>query len=175
MEATRPAECPLGEHHMGLLDAIVSRHFRDDQAGRIVALPVDRRIRGYLVKSESEELKIRAFLKMFYCAEWSLQLVSLLVTIGWITQLTYASGNSIAYHVKSGTTFVGTYALIVVLPYFLLWKTYKKALLSFVSAQDEVAASDKQPRRTQAILAVGIIVAVAIAILVGVFLLIRAK
>ena len=53
--------------------------------------------------------------------------------------------------------------------YFLLWKTYKKALLSFVSAQDEVAASDKQPRRPQAILAVGIIVAVAIAILVGVF------
>jgi hypothetical protein len=67
---------------MGLLDAIVSNHFRDDQAGRVVALPVDRRLRGYLVKSESEELKIRAFLKMFYCAEWSLQLVSLLVTIG---------------------------------------------------------------------------------------------
>ena len=67
---------------MGLLDAIVSRHFRDDQAGREVALPVDRRIRGHLVKSEPEELKIRAFLKMFYCAEWSLQFVSLLVTIG---------------------------------------------------------------------------------------------
>jgi len=33
----------------------------------------------------------------------------------------------------------------VALPYFLLWKTYSKALLSFVSAQDEVAASDKQP------------------------------
>lgn len=88
---------------MGLLDAIVSNHFRDDQAGRVVVLPVDRRIRGYLVKSESEELKIRA------------------------------------------------------------------------SNQDEVAASDKQPRRPQAIPAVGIIVAVAIAILVGVFLLIRAK
>jgi hypothetical protein len=174
MKAIGPfAECTQGEHHMGLLDALVSRHFRDDQAGRVVVLPVDRRIRGYLVKSESDELKIRAFLKMFYCAEWSLQLVSLLVTIGWITELTYPSGNSIAYHVKSGATFVGAYSLIVALPYFLLWKTYKKALLSFVSAQDEVAASGKQPRQPQALLAVGIIVAIAIS--VGVFLVIRAK
>jgi hypothetical protein len=48
---------------MGLLDALVSSCFRDDQAGRVVVLPVDRRIRGYLVKSEPDELKIRAFLK----------------------------------------------------------------------------------------------------------------
>jgi hypothetical protein len=160
---------------MGLLDAIVSRHFRDDRAGRILALPVDRRIRGYLVKSESEELRIRAFLKMYYCAGWSLQLVSLLVTIGWITEMTYASGNSIAHHVRSGATFVVTYSLIVALPCFLLWKTYKKALLSFVSAQDEVAASGKQPRRPRDLLALGIIVAIAIAMLVGVFLATRYK
>jgi hypothetical protein len=59
--------------------------------------------------------------------------------------MTYASGNSLAHHVKSGAAFVGTYSLIVALPYFLLWKAYKKALLSPVPAQDEVAASDKQP------------------------------
>jgi uncharacterized membrane protein len=108
---------------------------------------------------------------MFYCAEWSLQLVSLLVTIRWITELTYASGNSIAYHIKSGATFVVTYALIVALPYFSLRKTYKKALLSFVSAQDEVVASGKQLRPPRDLLALGIIV--AIAMLVGVFLATR--
>jgi hypothetical protein len=72
---------------MGVLDAVVGRYFRDDKAGRFVAFPVDRRIRAYVVRSESEELKIKAFLKMYYCAEWSLQLVSLLVTIRWITEL----------------------------------------------------------------------------------------
>jgi hypothetical protein len=60
---------------MGLLDAVVGRSFRDDKAGRLVAFPVDRRIRAYVVRSESEELKIRAFLKMYHCAELSLQLV----------------------------------------------------------------------------------------------------
>jgi hypothetical protein len=124
------------------------------------------------VKSESDELKIRAFLKMFYCAEWSLPLVSLLATIGWITGLTYASGSSVTRYVRSEAIFLGIYSLIVALPYFLLWKTYKKELFSFVSPQDEVVPSGKQPRRQQVLLAVGII-AVAIVILLGVFLSIR--
>jgi hypothetical protein len=59
---------------MGLLDAIVEKYFRNENSGRVVALPVDGRIRGYAIKSESEERKIRAFLKMYQCAELSLQL-----------------------------------------------------------------------------------------------------
>jgi hypothetical protein len=101
---------------------------------------VDRRIRGYLVRSESEELKIRAFLKMYYCAEWSIQLVSLLLTIGWTTQLTYASDNSVAHLLRSGTVFLGIYSLVVALPYFLVWRTYKKGLLSFVPRQQNLWA-----------------------------------
>ena len=34
--------------------------------------------------------------------------------------------------------YLGIYLLIVGLPYFLLWRSYKKALLNFVSVQDEV-------------------------------------
>jgi hypothetical protein len=159
---------------MGVLDSIVGRYFRDEKPGRVVAFPVDRRIRGYLVRSESEELKIRAFLKMYYCAEWSIQLVSLLLTIGWISQLTYASDNSVAHLLRSGAIFLGIYSLIVALPYFLVWKTYKKGLLSFVSAEDEVAVSGKPPSQRQVLLSAGLIV-FAIVILLGLILLVRTK
>jgi hypothetical protein len=30
------------------------------------------------------------------------------------------------------------YALVVLLPYFFLWRSYRKAILNFVSVQDEV-------------------------------------
>jgi hypothetical protein len=124
-----PEESTEENIHMGVLDSIVGRYFRDENAGRVVAFPVDRRIRGYLVRSESEELKIRAFLKMYYCAEWLIQLVSLLLTIGWITQLTYASDNSVAHLLRSGTIFLGIYSPVVALPYFLVWRTLRKVVL----------------------------------------------
>ena len=159
---------------MGLLDAIVGNYFRDEKPGRVVAFPVDRRIRGYVVRSESEELKIRAFLKMYYCAELSIQLVSLLLTVGWITELTYASEHSVAHFLRSGAIFLGIYSLVVAVPYVLLRRTYKKSLLSFVSVEDEVLPSVKLPRQQQVLLAAGLIV-IAMLILLGVLLLIRAK
>jgi hypothetical protein len=58
-----PEESTEENMHMGFLDSVVGQYFRDEKAGRVVAFPVDRRIRGYVVRSESEELKIRAFLK----------------------------------------------------------------------------------------------------------------
>jgi hypothetical protein len=158
---------------MGLLDAVVGRSFRDDKAGRLVAFPVDRRIRAYVVRSESEELKIRAFLKMYYCAEWSIQLVSLLVTLWWITELTYASENSARHLLRSGAVFLGIYALIVALPYWLLWRTYKKELLSFVSALDEAEVSGKSEGRQFWIALTGLIALVLAALVV--FYLVRAK
>jgi hypothetical protein len=69
--------------------------------------------------------------------------VSLLVSIEWITGLTYASSSSVTRYVRSGAIFRGTYSLIVALPYFLLWKTYKKELFSFADLQDEVMPSGK--------------------------------
>jgi hypothetical protein len=174
VEATGLEESTEEHIHMGVLDAIVGRYFRDEKAGRVVALPVDRRIRGYVVRSESEELKIRAFLKMYYCAEWSIQLVSLLLTIGWITQLTYPSDISVAHLLRSGTVFLGIYAVVVAVPYFLIWRTYKKGLLSFVSAEDEVVVSGKPQKQQQVLLAAGLIV-LAMVVLVGLILLIRTK
>jgi hypothetical protein len=156
---------------MGLLDAIVGKFFRDEKAGKIVTFPVGGRYRAYVVRSESEELKIRAFLKMFYCAELSLQLVSLLLTIGWMTELGDASINSVAHFAKSGAVFLGIYSLTVAGPYWLLLRTYKKALLSFVSAEDEVVVSGKNAGRQFWVVIVG-----ALVLVIGsIFYLIRSK
>jgi|SRR5271165_1270687 len=156
---------------MGLLDTIVGRLFRDEKAGRVVALSVDGRYRGYVVRSESEELKIRAFLKMYYFAELLLQLVSLLLTVGWLVELGNASVSSVAQFLWSGAIFLGIYSLIVALPYFLLLRTYKKALLSFVSAEDEVVVSGKSAGRQFWAVIVGVLV-----LAIGfIFSLIRAK
>jgi hypothetical protein len=55
--------------HMALLDFIVDANFRSEAVGRVVVFPGDRRHRGYVVKSQAEELKIRSFLRMFYYGE----------------------------------------------------------------------------------------------------------
>jgi hypothetical protein len=57
---------------MGLIDALVSRSFRDTPAGRVVVFSGDPRKRGYLVRSPADEQRIRSFLKMFYFAELSI-------------------------------------------------------------------------------------------------------
>jgi hypothetical protein len=158
---------------MGLLDAMVGRFFRDEKAGRVVAFPVDGRYRGYLVRSESEELKIRAFLKMYYCAELSLQLVSLLLTVGWMTELVDVSVNSVTHFLRSGAIFLGIYSLTVAVPYFLLLRTYKKELLGFVSAQDEVVVSGKNAGRHFWAVIVGALVLVTL--MSFIFYLIRTK
>jgi hypothetical protein len=68
---------------------------------------------------------------------------------------------------------LGIYFLVG-LPYLLFWRSYKKALLSFVSAQDEVLVSGKPPSQKRVLLAVGMF-AFAIVILLGAILLMRFK
>jgi hypothetical protein len=158
---------------MGLLDSIVGQCFRDGKAGRVVVFSGDRRNRGYLVKSTDQELKIRAFLKMFFCAHLSIFLLSYFLAYESSMELVYALGRPAAHLFRSISIFLGIYCLVG-LPYLLFWSSYKKALLSFVSAQDEVVVSDEHPRQTRLLLAGGMIV-FAIVILLGVILLIRAK
>jgi hypothetical protein len=57
---------------MGLLDSMVSRAFRDEHTGRVVVFSGDRHGRGYIVRSASDELKIKSFLKMFYIAYFAI-------------------------------------------------------------------------------------------------------
>jgi hypothetical protein len=42
---------------------------------------------------------------------------------------------------------LGVYLLVVGVPNFLLWRSYKKAFVSFVSPEDEVLVSGRRARR----------------------------
>lgn len=159
---------------MGLLDLLVAPCFRDEKAGRVVIFPGDRRNRGFVVRSEAEELKIRAFLKMFFCAHASILLLGGLLASGWSTDLRHVLDRQAAHVLRTEGIFLGMYLLVVGVPYFLVWRTYKKAFVSFISPQDEVLVSGKRPRQQKVLLAVAMI-AFAIAILLGVILLIRTK
>lgn len=159
---------------MGLLDLLVAPCFRDEKAGRVVIFPGDRRNRGYVVRSEAEELKIRAFLKMFFCAHASILLLGGLLASGWSTDLRHVLDRQAAHVLRTEGIFLGIYLLVVGIPYFLVWRSYEKAFVSFISPQDEVLVSGKRPRQQQVLLAVAMIT-FAIVILLGVILLIRTK
>jgi hypothetical protein len=157
---------------MGLLDSIIGPCFRNEKAGRVVVFPGDRRHRGYLV--QSQEPKIRSFLKMFYFAHFSILLLGYFLASEWSRELVYGLGRPAAHLFRTSCIFLGIYSLVAVLPYLLLWRSYKKAFLSFVSVEDEVVVSRKRPSQQQVLLGVAII-AFAMVILFGAILLTRAK
>jgi hypothetical protein len=64
---------------------------------------------------------------------------------------------------------------VVGLPYVLLWRSYKKALPSFVSSQDEVVVSGQSKRQQRGKLVL-VILGLALLIMgVGLVFLVRAK
>jgi hypothetical protein len=161
---------------MSFLDAVVGQSFRNEKAGRVVVLTGDRRHRGYLVKSPAEELKIRAFMKMYFSAHVSILVLGYFLASEWSRELAYAFGRPAAHIFRTSCISLGIYSLVVGLPYLLLWKAYRKACVSFVSVQDEVVVSGKRPaRQIQMILAAVGVCLLGIAILLGVIFLIRAK
>jgi hypothetical protein len=159
---------------MALLDSLVSRCFRDDKAGRIVVFPGERRKRGYLVKSMAEELKIRSFLKMFFSAHLAILILGYLLAYDWARWLVYDLGRPADHFYRALCIFAGIYGLVLGLPYGLLWRTYKKARLSFVSVEDEVLVLAKPPPRSVRLIAAGIAL-VGIAVALGVVWLTRFK
>jgi hypothetical protein len=164
-----------GERSMGLLDSIVGKSFRDEKGGRVVVFTGDRANRGYVVKSESEELKIRSFLKMFYAAHFSILLLGMLVANAWSSFIIHLQelGRPAGHLLRTESIYVGMAFLFVGFPYFLLWRSYKKALLSFVSVQDEVLVSGRTEGRQPWIA----LVVLTVAVLAGLtlFYLVRSK
>jgi hypothetical protein len=159
---------------MGFLDSVVGPCFRDQEAGRVVVFTGDRRNRGYLVKSVDEELKIRSFLKIFFSAQVSILLLGYFLGAEWSRELAYALGRPAAHLLRNSCIFLGIYALVVGLPYFLLWRPYQKARLSFVSAQDEVLVLRRRPGQRQILVGVAL-TAFGILILFGIIWLTRFK
>jgi hypothetical protein len=156
---------------MALLDLLVDANFRSDQAGRVVIFPEGRGHRGYVVKSAAEELKIRSFLTMFYFAHVSIILLGCLLASAWSTELSRALGKGSSFLFETGLA-LGIYSLVVGVPYWLLWRFYKKAFLNFVSTEDQVVVSGTSASRRHWIIGAGLI-ASAILVLLVVMLLIR--
>lgn len=134
---------------MALLDSIVGARFRDERAGRVVVFSGDRRTRGYVVRSESEELKIKSFLKMFYFAHFSILLSGYFLASEWSRGIYRALGRPEEHLVRAMCISLAVYLAVVAVPYFLLWRSYKKALVSFVSLEDEVLVSGRRVGRQQ--------------------------
>ena len=126
--------------NMGLLDSMVGRWFRTEKAGRVVVFPGAR---AYVVRCEADELKIRSFLKMFTAAHVSILILGYFLASEWSRELVYALGRPAGHIFRTMGIFIGIYSVVVLIPYILLWRSYKKALFSFVSAQDEVPASGR--------------------------------
>jgi hypothetical protein len=161
---------------MGLLDAIVGKAFRDEKGGRVVVFTGVRRNRGYVVKSESEELKIRSFLKMFYAAHFSILLLGMLLANAWSSFIVHLQefGRPSAHLLRAEGIYLGIYLLIVGLPYFLLWRSYKKALLNFVAGADEVSVSRRSGER-QSWISLWLIMFGALILLGAIFYLVGRK
>ena len=134
---------------MGFLDSVVDRAFRDEKAGRVVVFSGGPGKRGYLVRSEADELRIRSFLKMFYFAHLSILVLGILVANSWSMFLVHlqAFGRPAAHLLTHVAVFAVVYALVVLLPYFFLWRSYRKAILNFVSVQDEVPVLTSPARK----------------------------
>jgi len=160
---------------MGFINYIVGNQFRNEKAGRVIVVPGDRRGRGYLVKSEAEESRIRAFLKMFYFAHLSILMLGNFLAMEWSTGLNHELGIRALHFYKAMGIAVGIYCIVVGVPYLLLWRSYKKAFVSFTSGQDEVMVSGKSPGQQTRIYVAAGVAAFAILLAVGVFLLVRAK
>lgn len=159
---------------MAALDFMVDANFRDEKAGRVVVFSGGRRNLGYVVKSEADEQKIRAFLRMFYFAHLSILSLGIFLSLDWSKEISSAFGRPYEFGFRMGVSVV-IYSLVVGLPYFLLWTSYKKAFVSFVSAQDEVVVSGRSAAQRKNSIRAGLIGLGAILLGLGLIFLIRAK
>jgi len=159
---------------MGYLDSVVSRSFRNEKAGRVVVFSGDRAHRGYLVRSAADELKIKSFLKMFLFAQLSIQLLGMLLTLAWMQDFGHDFGRHADHIFKTGGIFLVVYALVVGLPFFFLWRAYKKSFPNFVSPQDEVQVLGPNPNpRPWPLLAV-VLISAGLLLFIALYL-VRAK
>jgi cytochrome c biogenesis protein CcdA len=149
--------------------------FRDEKEGRVVVFNGVGSSRGYLVRSASEELRIRAFLKMYLFAEFAIQMLGTLLVVAWLSSLFSASGKpTLERELTRGGVFLAAYALIVGLPFFFLWRAYRQAVSSFVSPGDAVAVSRRPLDRSQRI-ALALIALLLVAAALVIMALVRAR
>lgn len=160
---------------MTLLDSIVEANFRSEPAGRVVTFPGDRRHRGYLVRSEAEESKIRSFVKMFLCGQFSILFLGNFLAMEWSRELNKFLGEPLLHPYRAGALAASVYLLVAGLPYLILFRSYKKSFANFVLPQDEVVVSGGTSGRQKYVGALLIAGAAVILLMMGIFFLIQAK
>src|ERR1700730_1575407 len=160
---------------MSLLDHIVSRLFRDGESGRVVVFPGDSRGRGYVVKSVAEESRIRSFMKMFYFAHISIIVLGNFLAMEWSTGLNHELGRPSLHIYRAMAIAAGIYFAVTGVPYWLLWRSYKKAFTSFTVGQDAVMVSGMAPGQKTWIYVAVTLIAVGVLLAVGLFLVVQAK
>ncbi|HXY23629.1 MAG TPA: hypothetical protein VEI73_03210 [Candidatus Acidoferrum sp.] len=162
---------------MGLLDSIVSSAFRNEAAGRVVVFSGDQRNRGYIVRSAADELKIKSFLKMFYFAHFYILLLGMMLANAWSSFVVHLEGmgRPIEHMARNMGIALGVYFLVTGLPYLFLWRSYKKALPTFVSAQDAVVVSAQSRDQKRWIWGLTLIGLAFLILAAGIALMVRAK
>ncbi len=137
----------------------------------------DRRCRGYVVRSAAEELKIKSFLKMFYFAQFCILALGIMLSNSWSAFFVHLEGmgNPVEHIVRNIGVALAVYGMVAGLPYFFLWKSYKKSLPSFVSSLDEVEISGQSKRQQQSKLALVIMGLALLVMAAALVLLVRAK
>jgi hypothetical protein len=84
-------------------------------------------------------------------------------------------GKPIEHMVRNIGVALAVYCVVAGLPYFFLWRSYKKALPSFVSSLDEVVVSGQSKRQQQWKLVLVILGLALLVMGVGLVLLVRAN
>jgi len=159
---------------MALLDLIVDGYFRNEKAGRVVIFPRRFHSRGYVVRSEAEELRIRSFLKMFYFAHFSILALGYCLAYESSLEICSALGSPARHLLRSGGIFIGICSLVIGVPYWLLLRSYRREFRSFVSVEDGVVLSGESASLRHWSVSAGLM-ALAILILLGAVLLVRSK
>jgi hypothetical protein len=160
---------------MGFIEFVVNRSFRDEQEGRVVVFNGVGRGRGYLVRSASEEQRIRAFLGMYVFAELAIQMLGTLLVAAWLSGLLGATGRpTLERELTRGGFFLAAYLVVVGLPFLFLWRAYRQAVPSFVSPDDAVSVSPRPMDRTQRIV-LAVVTLLVVAVSLTIFALVRAR
>jgi hypothetical protein len=170
VQADCTLDCDTDIPDMTLLDVFVDANFRREQVGQVVVFPWGPRNRGYIVKSEREELRIKSFLRMFYFAQLSIQSLGLFLALEWSRDLSYALGRPSAFLFRVVIT-LSCYSLVVAIPYLLLWRSYRRSLPSFVCDQDQVPMTSRGRNRSWILRAT--VLAISLLVLLSVILLIH--
>ena len=78
---------------------------------------------------------------------FSILVLGYFLAFEWSRQIYHALGRPEAHMFRAICISLGVFLLVEGLPYFLLWRSYKKAFVSFVSPEDEVSVSGARAAR----------------------------